>query len=56
MYYNQETEKVLKDFDVDPVRGLSSEEVSARLEKYGENQLTTQKKKNIASIILCPIK
>ncbi|SHI88586.1 Ca2+-transporting ATPase [Clostridium amylolyticum] len=55
MYYNQETEKVLKDFDVDPVRGLSSEEVSARLEKYGENQLTTQKKKTLLQLFFAQL-
>lgn len=55
MYYNEEAKKVLKDFDVDPVKGLSSEEVSARLEKYGENQLATQKKKTLLQLFFAQL-
>ncbi|WP_040214318.1 cation-translocating P-type ATPase [Clostridium polynesiense] len=55
MYYNENVDKALKEFNVDPQTGLSTEEVNARLEKYGENQLTTQKKKSILQLFIAQL-
>lgn len=47
MYYNQTIEDVLKEQNVDPSKGLSLSEVSARTGKYGLNKLEEGKKKSI---------
>ena len=47
MWFSKSKEEVLKEFNVDPLHGLSEEEVSARFIKYGFNQLQGKKKKSI---------
>ncbi|RDY25087.1 calcium-translocating P-type ATPase, PMCA-type, partial [Romboutsia weinsteinii] len=39
-YYNENQEGVLKELDVDSEKGLSSNEVKTRREKYGLNEFT----------------
>ena len=62
-WHSQEAHDVLRTLDSDPNTGLSGEEAAARLERYGKNELTREKKaspfmlflsqfKNILSIIL----
>ena len=47
MWFSQSIEDVLKELIVDPSRGLSEEEATTRLEKYGNNKLLEKKKKSI---------
>lgn len=42
-YYNNQKEEVLKHLKVDALRGLSSDEVKLRSEKYGKNEFTVKK-------------
>ena len=39
LWYQQESEDVIKQLDIDAQNGLSSSEASSRLEKYGPNEL-----------------
>ena len=55
MYFNQETEKVLANLEVDPSKGLSKEEVAKRLERYGENQLVAQKQKTVFQMLIAQL-
>ena len=50
MWFNQSIEEVLKELVIDPGKGLSEEEVRARLEKYGPNKLLGKKKKSILQL------
>ena len=43
--HSQSQAEVLKQLSVDPASGLSAAEVTARLERYGENKLREKKKK-----------
>jgi len=43
--YNQEIEKVLNKFNVNPQNGLSSDDVESEFFKFGENKLYEKKKK-----------
>ena len=47
MWFTKSEEAVLKELGVNPVNGLSDEEVSARQKKYGLNKLLAEKKKSI---------
>ena len=47
MWASKSKEEVLKEFNVDPLQGLTEGEVNSRLEKYGANQLRGKKKKSI---------
>ena len=51
MYYSKNAEEVLKEFHSQP-QGLSSEQVLANREAYGENKLYEKKKKSIVTIFL----
>lgn len=42
-YYNHSIEDVSNEFQTDAVRGLSPDEIAARLEKYGKNTLVQKK-------------
>ncbi len=44
LVYNSSVKEVLENFKVDPKRGLSDEEVRARLQKYGYNELKEKEK------------
>ena len=41
--HSQSQAEVLKQLSVDPASGLSAAEVTARLERYGENKLREKK-------------
>ncbi|MEW8956811.1 calcium-translocating P-type ATPase, SERCA-type [Clostridium sp.] len=56
MWFNKETDEVLKHFNSDTVNGLTSEEAKQRLEKYGKNQLVTKKKKSVIQMLLAQLK
>ncbi len=46
-YFSQKKEEVINYFNSDISKGLSSQEVETRREKYGENKLNEKKKKSI---------
>lgn len=50
-YYNKKVEELYKELDTN-INGLSTEEASKRLEKYGENKLAERKKKSNFVIFL----
>ena len=50
-YYNKKVEEIYKELDTN-INGLSTEEASKRLEKYGENKLAERKKKSNFIIFL----
>ena len=50
-YYNKKVEELYKELDTN-INGLSTEEASKRLEKYGENKLAERKKKSNFIIFL----
>lgn len=52
MWFSKSQDDVLKDLDVNPSTGLSSEEVNKRLEKYGYNKLKGKPKKSFISLFL----
>ncbi|HLO90349.1 MAG TPA: cation-translocating P-type ATPase [Lentimicrobium sp.] len=52
MWYTKAKEEVLTEFNTDPLRGLSSDELVKRREKYGPNKLQAGKKKSIVSIFI----
>lgn len=56
MWFSKSREEVLKEFNVTPSTGLSSEEAKLRLEKYGENKLKGKPKKSLISLFLSQLK
>ncbi|MFB0918368.1 MAG: cation-translocating P-type ATPase [Clostridiaceae bacterium] len=52
MWYTQSTEEVLKELQVDPVKGLSNEEAAERLLKYGKNKLPEKKRKSVFKMFI----
>ena len=46
IWYTLSPEEVGKQLQVDPAKGLSSDEAKARLQKYGPNRLAEKKKKS----------
>ncbi|MDF2502698.1 calcium-transporting P-type ATPase, PMR1-type [Clostridium sp.] len=56
MWFNKTSEEVLKELDTNPNEGLSSEEAKKRLEKYGENKLSSKSKKTIFQIFFSQLK
>lgn len=51
-FFTQNTEDILKDFNVNKETGLSSTQVKENYEKYGFNELIEKKKKNVFIIFL----
>ncbi|NCB97305.1 MAG: ATPase, partial [Bacteroidia bacterium] len=51
-YYNIDQEEVLREFDVNPASGLSSDEAAKRIETYGYNQLLARKRKSFVKMFL----
>ena len=47
MWFNKSFEETVKEFNSNILNGLSSEEAKIRLEKIGENNLVSQKKKSL---------
>ncbi|GAB6154037.1 calcium-translocating P-type ATPase, SERCA-type [Desulfosporosinus burensis] len=52
MWFNKNTEYVLKELEVNSTTGLSENEVIQRREKYGLNELVTKKPKTLLRIFL----
>ncbi len=55
MWFTKSNEEVIKELGVDPIQGLSDEEVKIRLEKYGPNKLLAKKKKSIFRIFIAQL-
>ncbi|MGO5074007.1 calcium-transporting P-type ATPase, PMR1-type [Clostridium sporogenes] len=47
MWFNKTSQEILEKLAVDPSKGLSSEEVEKRKEKYGLNKLNSKKQKSL---------
>ncbi len=47
MWHTKSKEEVIRELNVDPEQGLSSDEVKKRREQYGSNMLNAKKKKSI---------
>lgn len=56
MWFSKSQEEVLKEFNVDPVNGLSDEEAKERLAKYGLNKLKGKAKKSLIALFLSQLK
>ena len=50
MWFTKSRDEVLKEFNVDPLIGLSSQEVETRKEKYGLNKLKGKPKKSVIKL------
>ncbi len=50
--YSQSKKELLESLDVNPKKGLTSEEVSKRQERHGKNQLRESKKKSLLMMFL----
>lgn len=55
MWFSKSKEEVLKEFKVDPARGLPEEEAKVRLQEHGTNELRTKKAKNIVQLFLAQL-
>lgn len=51
-YYNIDQEEVLREFNVNPASGLSSDEAAKRIGTYGYNQLLSRKRKSFVKMFL----
>ncbi len=47
MWFNKTSQEILEELAVDPSKGLSSEEIEKRKEKYGLNKLNSKKQKSL---------
>lgn len=56
MWFSKSQDEVLKDLNVDPLVGLSSDEVKQRQEKYGMNKLKGKPKKSLISLFFAQLK
>lgn len=56
MWYSKSVEKVLEEIKTEPLKGLSDEEASARLEQYGPNKLKAKKKKSIFLLFVAQLR
>ena len=56
MWFSKSQEEVLKELNVNPVTGLTTEEVKIRLENYGENKLKGKPKKSLFSLFFAQLK
>ena len=52
MWFTKSQEEVLKELNVDPKTGLTTEEVNKRLEKYGQNKLKGKPKKSLFQLFI----
>ena len=55
MWFAKSLEETLQEFKVNPITGLSSDEVTARLGQYGKNQLKGKPKKSMISLFLAQL-
>lgn len=56
MWFLKSIEEILKELNVDPVTGLSTEEAKARFIKYGPNKLQEKEKKTILQLFIEQLK
>ncbi len=52
MWFNKTSQEILEKLAVDTSKGLSSEEVGKRKEKYGLNKLNSKKQKSLIKNVL----
>lgn len=52
MWFNKSSDEIINEFNSNILNGLSSEEAKIRLEKIGENKLTSKKKKTLVALFL----
>ncbi len=55
MWFSKSSNQVLKELDVNPATGLSSQEAQKRLEKYGENKLKVKPKKSLLALFFAQL-
>jgi Ca2+-transporting ATPase len=55
MWFLKDKNEVLKEFKVDALNGLSSEEAKNRLLKYGENKIVEKKSKTLVQLFLAQL-
>jgi len=55
-FYNRHIDDIIKEMGTSPFSGLTDQEVKARQERYGLNQLTSKKKKSFLSMFLSQFK
>jgi len=51
-YYNKSAEEVQKSLNVDPLKGLSTDEVNKRIGEYGYNQLVSKARKSFMKMFI----
>lgn len=56
MWFTKSQEQVLNELNVDQKKGLSTEEVKKRLEKYGYNKLKSKAKKSLLELFIAQLK
>lgn len=56
MWFTKSFEAVLEELKVNPISGLSEEEVTKRQSEYGKNRLAGKKKKSIISLFFNQLK
>lgn len=56
MWFTKSREEVLKELNVDPLKGLTNQEVSERLQKYGPNKLKGKPKKTLLQLFTAQLK
>lgn len=56
MWFSKSTNEIFKELNVNPLTGLTSDEVTARLNQYGLNKLEGKPKKSLFSLFLAQLK
>ncbi len=55
MWFNTDSNDVIKELNSDSLNGLTSEEAKIRLQKNGENKLASKKKKTMIQLFLAQL-
>lgn len=55
MWFNKNLTEIYDELNVDPIKGLSEEEVEIRKNKYGLNKLAAKKKKSLLQLLLAQL-
>ena len=55
MWFIKNKDEVIKELQVNPLQGLTTEEVKERLAKYGENKLTAKKSKSLIQLFFAQL-
>lgn len=56
MWFSKSQEEVLRELNVNPAAGLTSQDVQSRLEKYGANKLKGKPKKSLIALFFAQLK